>query len=171
MLSSLMARLIISDSSKTRAVFTYLFDGVQYPARWPRRASQTAPHTASRKFDRNLRFSAGRSANHADQSIDPPSSLRVLSSKPSGGIRSSSLSRSPTVGTVSGSKLSTSDGLIGTQIRPDLVLEYTLRVTMDKIRRLTGTRMNAEWRFQQVIPVFRHFRIDSWVSILQDDIF
>lgn len=35
----------------------------------------------------------------------------------------------------------------------------------------TCPRMNAEWRFEQVIPVLRDVGVQSWVCVLQYDVF
>ena len=96
----------------------------------------------------------------------PPSVRRP--SLASAGIWFNSLSSSPTVGTVSGSNSSTKDGLTGTQTRPKT---YRQRSNPEQDGfPLTCPWMNAKWRLEEMISVFGHFRIDTRIRILEDDI-
>lgn len=38
-------------------------------------------------------------------------------------------------------------------------------------RELTGIRMYTEWGLEQMSTLFRNFRIDTWVHVLQHDFF
>ena len=71
------------------------------------------------------------------------------------------------MGTLAGSNASTSSGRTGTHIRPAQCQLVSSAVDSD---RLTCTGVDTEWGFEQVIPMFGHFGVDTGIGVLQNDV-
>lgn len=144
----------------------------------PKRAFQTSRHMASETCARNLQSSVHIPRYNVCMERDSPSTrLAFATSSESAGRLSSSLRRSPTVGTVSGSNWSTCAGSTGTHTLPGRACQLSCRSQVSpvifgriSVIERTGPWMNTEWSFQQMVTMLRDFSIDSRICILEDDV-